>query len=76
MTRMDCPLIDDLCNLQNTFSDRLIREHVSDEVDGSILIGKFNNRDYYSSTINGKPVIIIDSIEDEKLEPIQFLPPL
>lgn len=73
---MDCLPSEDLCQIENAMTTMLVKAASDYRVDmDTILIGTFNNRDYYHGWINGKSVIVIQDSDAESYELPDFLPP-
>jgi len=73
---MNCLPIDDLCRLDNDLTNIVVKASIYYRLNDATLIGTFNNRDYYYTWLNDKPVIVIESRDAEDYEAPELLPPL
>lgn len=72
---MECLPIEDLCRLDIIMTEIKVEAAIYHRLGDITLIGTFNNRDYYYTWLNNKPVIVIESRDAKNYESPDFLPP-
>ncbi len=73
---MDCLPLNDLCRLQEAQVIMRTEAAIAHRLDyDTMLIGTFNNRNYYHTWLNGQSVIVIENQDPEDYETPDVLPP-
>jgi len=71
---MDCLPLEDLCRLDEALTIMQAKAAIYHRLGDATLIGTFNNRDYYYTWLNDKPVIVIESRNAKDYEMPDLLP--